>query len=160
MIKGSNILPKRLLTRVVVDSTSSLLPEHIGELPLSVVPLQLTVNDQIFEDGTELTTEDFYTRITVAGVNTSTSAPSPAAFEASFTADKTDVLCITVSSQFSATYDVARMAADNCQSSDPAQRIRLLDSATAGGALGLIALAAARAAKEGETLDRVFEIAS
>ena len=128
-------------------------------MPLSIVPLQITINDQNYKDYIEITSEEFYRQIAVAGVNTSTSAPSSAAFEASFTADKTDVLCITVSSQFSATYDVARMAADNCQSSDPAQRIRLLDSATAGGALGLIALAAARAAKEAETLDRVFEIA-
>mgnify|MGYP001233026532 CR=1 FL=1 len=153
-------MPNRLLTRVVVDSTSSLLPEVIGDLPLSVVPLQITLNDQNYKDSIDLTAEEFYRRIGIPGTNTSTSAPTPTAFETSFAADKTDVLCITLSSQLSATYNAARLAMNLCQSTDSAQRIWLLDSATAGGAQGLIALAAARAAIKGETLEGVFQIAS
>ena len=153
-------MPKPLLTRVVVDSTSSLLPEHIGELPLSVVPLQLMLDGQSYEDNVHLTAEEFYTRISIAGTTTSTSAPTPAAFETSFLADTTDVLCITVSSRLSATYDAARIAMDMCESSDFPKSIRVLDSATAGGAQALVALAAARAAQNGETLDGVCDIAN
>ena len=153
-------MPKSLLTRVVVDSTSSLLPEDIGDLPISVVPLQITLNDQDYKDSIDLTAEEFYRRISIAGTKASTAAPTPAAFETSFTADQTDVLCITLSSQLSATYNVARLAVDLCGSTGSAQRIRLLDSATAGGAQGLIALAAARSAMEGETLDSVFRTAN
>lgn len=153
-------MTKPFLTRVVVDSTSSLLPEHIGELPLSVVPLQLMLDGQSYEDNVHLTAEEFYTRISIAGTTTSTSAPTPAAFETSFLADTTDVLCITVSSRLSATYDAARIAMEMCQSSDSPQSIRLLDSATAGGAQALVALAAARAAQNGETLDEVCNIAN
>lgn len=156
----SDVLPKLLLTRVVVDSTSSLLPEDIGDLPISVVPLQITLDDQDYKDGIDLTAEEFYRRISIAGTKASTAAPTPAAFEKSFTADKTDVLCITLSSQLSATYNAARLAMELCESPESAQRLRLLDSATAGGAQGLIALAAARSAMEGETLERVFETAS
>ena len=153
-------MPRNLLARVVVDSTSSLLTEHIGALPLSVVPLQITLNDETYMDGVDLTAEEFYARITVAKTNTSTSAPTPAAFQNSFASDKTDILCITLSSQLSATYDAARIAMDICQSPDSDQSIRLLDSATAGGALGLIALAAARSASRGDTLEAVAETAT
>ena len=153
-------MPKSLLTRVVVDSTSSLLPEDIGDLPISVVPLQITLNDQDYKDSIDLAAEEFYRRISIAGTKASTGAPTPAAFEASFTADTTDVLCITLSSQLSATYNAARLAMELCESTESTQRIRLLDSATAGGAVGLIALAAARAAMEGQTLERVFETAT
>ena len=153
-------MPKQLITRVVVDSTSCLLSDHIGNLPLSIVPMQINLNGKNYEDSNELTAEEFYDRISLPGPNPSTSAPTPAAFEKAFAVDKTDVLCITVSSRLSATYAAARAAMDLRQSIDPSQRIWLLDSATAGGAQGLIALAAARAAMEGESLEEVFKVAN
>ena len=153
-------LPKRLLTRVVVDSTSSLLPDHIGDLPLSIVPLQITLDGQNYKDSTDLTAEEFYERIAVVGSKTSTSAPNPTAFETAFAVDKLNVLCITVSSKLSATYNAAQTAIKLRTSSLSSQRILLLDSGTAGGAQGLIALAAARAAMEGQSLEEVFTVAS
>ena len=48
---------------VIVDSTSSLTAEHIGDLPIEVVPLQLTVGERNYRDGVDLTPEAFYRQI-------------------------------------------------------------------------------------------------
>ena len=150
-------------TSVVVDSTISLSREQIGELPLTVVPLQVVLDGQTYQDGVDLSPDEFYRRQAAGHTMAQTSAPSPASFQEAFgnAADAgSDVLCITVSSQLSATYDAARTAVELTQESVRSQSIHLMDSKTAGGAEALVALAAARAAQEGKPLDEVVPIAT
>ena len=150
-------------TTVVVDSTVSLSADQIEGLPLTVVPLLVVLNGRSYRDGVDLTSEEFYRQIAVKGASAQTSAPAPAAFQAAF-ADAAvagnDVLCITVSSRLSATYNAAQTAMEMARESTPGQQIHLLDSATAGGAEALVALAATRAAQEGKSLQEVIETAT
>ena len=152
-----------LLTTVVVDSTVSLSRDQLEGLPLAVVPLQIILNGQSYQDGIDLTPDAFYRHVATSGATAQTSAPSPSAFQVAF-ADAavagTDVLCITVSSRLSATYDAARAAVELARAASPHQQIHVLDSRTAGGAEALIALAAARAAREGQALEDVVEVAT
>ena len=152
-----------LRTTVVVDSTASLAPEQIDGLPIAVVPLQIMIDGKNYLDGIDLTPEEFYQHIAASNATAQTSAPSPASFQAAFAdaaAAATDVLCITVSSRLSATYEAARGAIDLAQATSRHQQIHLLDSATAGGAEALVALSAARAAQEGKTLEEVEAVAT
>lgn len=146
-------------TTVVVDSTVSLSRDQIGELPLTVVPLQVVLDGSTYQDGVDLTADEFYRRLAASHTMAQTSASSPASFQEAFANAGTDVLCITVSSKLSATYDAARTAVELTQKSSPSQSIHLMDSRTAGGAEALVALAAARAALEGKPLDAVVHIA-
>ena len=147
-------------TTVVADSTISLSREQIGELPLAVVRLQVVLDGGTYHDGVDLTPDEFYQRLAKSYTMAQTSAPSPASFQKAFADAGTDVLCITVSSQLSATYDAARTAVELEQKSDSSQSIHLMDSKTAGGAEALVALAAARAAQEGKPLDEVVKVAT
>ena len=147
-------------TTVVADSTISLSREQIGELPLAVVRLQVVLDGGTYHDGVDLTPDEFYQRLAKSYTMVQTSAPSPASFQKAFADAGTDVLCITVSSQLSATYDAARTAVELEQKSDSSQSIHLMDSKTAGGAEALVALAAARAAQEGKPLDEVVKVAT
>ena len=95
---------------VIVDSTSSLTAEHIGDLPIEVVPLQLTVGERNYRDGVDLTPEAFYRQIVDETVPAQTAAPSPASYDAAFQrafASGRDVLCITTASKLSSTYSIA-----------------------------------------------------
>jgi DegV family protein with EDD domain len=152
-----------LRTTVVVDSTASLSRDQVEGLPLTIVPLQIALNGQSYQDGIDLTPDEFYRRIATSESTAQTSAPSPSSFQAAFAeaaATGTDVLCITVSSLLSATYDAARAAIELAQTTSPHQQIHLLDSGTAGGAEALVALAAARAAQEGKSLEEVEAVAT
>jgi DegV family protein with EDD domain len=90
------------------------------------------------------------------------SAPSPMDFikgyrEASNQAK--DILCITISSKLSTTYDAARVAVEQAGAELPGVTIEVLDSGTTTAAEGFVALAAARAAAEGKGLAEVIQAA-
>jgi DegV family protein with EDD domain len=144
---------------VVTDSTSSFSQDELEDMPLIVVPMNVVLNGRNYRDGIDITADEFYQHITATGDLPQTSAASPAGFHAAFKYAKTDVLCITVSSQLSATYDSARTAIELAKEENPTQRIELLDSGTAGGAQALVALVAARAANAGQTLEEVTKVA-
>ena len=147
---------------VVVDSAASL-PANAGSGPdLHIVPMQLNVGGKTYRDGEDLGPGQFYRLLgQVEGVPT-TSAPSPADFMGAFraaAAGTSSILCITVSPRFSATHDSARMAAQEALREKPDTRIELLDSESAAGGEGLIALEALRVARGGASLDEVLAAA-
>ena len=65
-------------------------------------------------------------------------------------------MCLTLSSNFSATYQAARAAAVLAGSRMPGIRVEVIDSQAAAGASGLIVLAAAQWAAKGYSLERVI----
>ncbi len=147
---------------VIVDSTSSLTAAHIGGLPIEVVPLQVSVDRRSYRDGVDIDAEEFYRLIMDDSVPAQTAAPSPAAFEDAFKrafAAGRDVLCITTTSKLSATYSIAAAALEVAGAAYPERRGVVVDSATAGGAEALVALAAARSAADGAELVAVEEVA-
>jgi DegV family protein with EDD domain len=103
---------------------------------------------QTFRDKIDLTTADFYQRLRTSKTLPKTGAPSLAAFEAEFREQlKTHdaVISVNLASRLSATYEVARKAA---QSVDP-QRISVVDSGSVSVCLGWLAEMAATTAQQG-----------
>ncbi len=66
-----------LRTTVVVDSTASLSRDQVEGLPLTIVPLQIALNGQSYQDGIDLTPDEFYRHIATSESTAQTSAPSP-----------------------------------------------------------------------------------
>ena len=69
------------------------------------------------------------------------------------------ILCITVSTKLSMMYDAAREAKKLAATEIPGTTIEIIDSYSATPSEGMIALAAARAAEEGKTLQEVIDVA-
>ncbi|MGH9044868.1 MAG: DegV family protein [Acidimicrobiales bacterium] len=122
---------------VVVDGGASL-PQDLDHLALAQVPMGLV---------------PLKTSAPGAAAPVS-SAPSPGSFlEAISAADQGDgAVIVTVATSLSASYDAARLAASM---SAGEHVVRLVDSATAACGEGLVALAAARAAALGASIDEV-----
>lgn len=125
----------------------------VESLHLGVVPMGLVVGDDVFRDG-EVDPEALLAR---TDQRVSTSAPTPGDVakvleDGLATADAAVVL--TVSSAMSATFDAARLAADAIDA-----EVRVVDTGTAAGGEGLVAVAAARAAAAGEDLPGVVAAA-
>ncbi|MGO9028365.1 MAG: DegV family protein [Acidimicrobiales bacterium] len=142
--------------RVVTDSASDLPAALAAQYDVAVVPLSIRFGSEEFVDGSVLSPDEFWARCAASAVLPETSAPSPGAFQDAFVAAADagydGVVCLTLSSGVSATYQSARTAADTVGDRIP---VRVVDSRTMTMGYGLVVLEAAELAATGATLDEV-----
>lgn len=143
---------------VVVDSTADIPPHLAAEVGLRVVPLLVRFGEQTYRDGVDLDAEGFLRLLTSTSTLPQTSQPPTTAFETVFREAieaGNDVVCLTIASRLSGTYNSARLAAEAVD----AARIHVIDSNTLTLHLGWGAIAAARAARNGANANDVTAIA-
>lgn len=146
--------------RIVTDSSCDLPAELADELGIEIVPLTIRFGDEEFIDREELTTAEFWTRCVGSSTLPETAAPAPGQFEAAYrrlAADgATGILVVSLSSALSATMQSAELAARSLgEDASLDVDIRVVDSRTVTIGLGTIAMACARAAIEGASIDEV-----
>ena len=145
---------------VVVDSSSCLPRALLEESDIYVVPHELIIDEQSFRDGIDIEPDEFYQLLQKNQKIPSTSSPKPDVFLEAFrsaSAVAENVVCITLSTNFSSTYNSASVAARMAEDELPGcHAITVIDSRAAAGAEGLIALEAARAAQGGADLEQVM----
>jgi DegV family protein with EDD domain len=137
---------------VVTDSAAALPADVAASHGVRVVPLVLHVGDDRYRDG-DIGLDELVARFDEP---ISTSAPAPGEFLAELepATDRGPVLVLTVAARMSTTHQSAVIAARQL-----GDRVVVLDTGTAAGAQGLIALAAARAANDGGDLADVVAVA-
>ena len=144
---------------VVVDSSSCLPPEMLRKWNITVVPHELIIDQRSFRDGVDIQPKEFYRLLSEGNSSTlTTAAPRPKHFLDAFLAAAElapNVLCLTLSAQFSATYQSACAAVALADGKMSGHSVKVVDSHAAAGGSGLIALAAARWASMGLKLDQV-----
>ena len=147
-----------MTVKIITDSTSDLPPELAKELGITVIPLYVHFGTDAYRDGIDLTTDDFYQRLTTDKTHPTTSVPPPAAYAEAYDklAKETDeIMVLTISRKLSATYDSAKQGLGERKSQS---RVELVDSRLSLMGLGLIAIAAAKAAKKGADLKEVLAL--
>ena len=110
--------------KIVLDSTSDLVPELLGKF--EIVPLTVNFGEEEFIDGVTITREEFYAKLIESDVIPTTSQATPEAFERVFkklVENGDEVLCITVASKLSGTYQSACIAAEEFPG-----KVRVIDS--------------------------------
>lgn len=141
---------------IVSDTASDLPPELAEEHGIELVPLTVRFGAEELVDRRDLAPADFWARLATSPVLPETAAPSPGAFEEAYRraagGGATGVVCVTISSSLSATYEAARLAAEAVS---PDVAVRVVDSRAVSLAEGTIAIVAARLAAEGKGLDEV-----
>ncbi len=144
--------------KVIVDSTSDLPPDVTERLGISVVPLNVHFGDETYQDGVEISADEFLQKLSSTRQMPKTSQPSPEQFRKAYEAaapDASGIVVVTISSKLSGTYNSATVAAR--EFSDVP--VRVIDSKSASMAAGFPAMAAAEASAEGASLDEVESIA-
>jgi DegV family protein with EDD domain len=154
---------ERNLQRVAIvsDTTACLLPEHVKEYGIAVVPLALIFEDKVYQDGIDISPADFYELLRQAKKLPTTSGSSPDPYlEAYEKASKKaeSIVCITEPSGFSAMFNSAKLAMDMARTTLAGVAIEVIECATAAAGLGLVTLAAARASASGKALKEVINI--
>jgi DegV family protein with EDD domain len=143
---------------VVTDSSAYIPEEALGGLTIPVIPLWVMWGDENFRDGVDIDPPAFYRRLQESELFPTTSQPAAGEFEDFFRqagvgADA--VVGVFITSKLSGT--VANALAAQARLSE--LTIRVVDSLSVSMGLGFIALAAARAAAAGKSLDAVVAAA-
>jgi len=139
--------------KIVTDSTSDLPREVAEELDITVVPVNVHFGDEVYQDGVDLSTDDFYRKLRTSDILPKTSAPAPGIFRETYehVAQGADaIVSIHVSDNLSAVLEAARVGCSGLQFP-----ISIIDSQTASMACGLLVITAARVAKEGASLKEI-----
>ncbi len=147
---------------IVTDSLACLTKELVEQYGIRVVPLSFYFGDKVYKDWVDITPSQAYELFLKDPESWFSSAPSPMDFLEAFrkVSDQTkNILCVTISSKLSTTYDVAQVAKGQAEAELPGTSIVVVDSQTTTAAEGFVALAAARAADEGKDLAEVAKTA-
>ncbi len=147
---------------VVTDSTSCLPPEIVKEYDIHVVPLYILYQGKSYRDGVDMTAQEVYRIMRRREDLPTTATAAVGDFLEAFrgTAKKAEsVLCITLTSILSKTFEAATAAKNLAKEELPGTVIEVFDSRAVGGALGFMVTEAARVAKAGGTLSAAVEAA-
>ncbi|HEY5251711.1 MAG TPA: DegV family protein [Acidimicrobiales bacterium] len=142
--------------RVVTDSACDLTPAMADANDVRVVPLAIRFGSEELIDREELSIKEFWDRVVTGPDMPETAAPSPGTFRQAYLdaaeAGCDGVVCITLSSGLSATFQAASTAAADLPVDMP---VRVVDSLTVTMGEGLLALTAADMARQGRSLDEI-----
>jgi DegV family protein with EDD domain len=142
---------------LVSDSSCDLAPDEIVGLNIEIVPLSIRFGNDEFIDRQDLTVEEFYDKMANSDVLPQTACPSPGAFEQAFQrateAGADSVICLTISSDLSNTFQSAQTGAAAFEGQI---QIHVIDSRTVSSGLGTLVLEAARVAVADVTPDSVI----
>jgi DegV family protein with EDD domain len=144
------------MIRLVTDSSCDLPAELVERHRITVVPLTIRFGTDEYVDRHDLTSDEFWMKLRTTAALPETAAPSAGSFLEAFTelaADGcTGVVVVCLSSEISATYQSAVIAAE--QAPIP---VKVVDSRMVSMALGFQVMAGAVAAEEGGDLQAVTD---
>lgn len=142
--------------QIVTDSSSDVPSALAAELGITIVPALVRFGEQSFLDGVEIDHDTFYRRLQEEHLFPTTSQPSPGQFAEAYDrlAPGADgILSIHLSPRLSGTFNSAQQGAKASSASCP---IEVVDSGSTSLGLGLVAVEAARLARNGASFEAVL----
>jgi len=137
--------------KIVTDSSCDLSMDLVTRHGITVVPMYINVGKKSFLDGVEMSHEQFYEGLPHFDHHPTTSVPGPGqlvqAYERLADGGATAIVSIHIGGALSAMVGIARLAAQETK-----VPVTVFDSGQLTLGTGLLALAAARAAAEGQPL--------
>lgn len=136
--------------RIVADSGCDLPSALADQYEITIVPVFVRFGEEMVSSA-ELTNEAFWQRVDSSTQAPGTSSPAPGTFYRAFqklVAAGHDVVCLTLPSKHSGTYNAAWLAAQ-----DFGDRVRVVDTGSFSLGMGLQVLAAAKEALAGRSVD-------
>ena len=148
-----------MTVKIVTDSTADLPDELVKEMGITVVPVYVRFGEEVLRDRVDISEDEFYERLTHDPVHPNTTQPTPQDFVDVYqklSKEADGIVSIHLTSKLSGTCNSALMARETVGKECP---IEMVDSETLSMALGLVVIAAAKAAKAGESMDKVVAAA-
>lgn len=149
-----------MAVKLVTDSTADIPPQVASALGIHVVPLYVHFGDEVYRDGVDLSSSEFYGKLATSKSLPTTATASPAEFAQIYdnlSEQSDEILVIVLSSELSATYEVALHGKE--LSREKGSWIEVIDSRLVLMPLGLVVIAAAKASQAGASMNQVMETA-
>lgn len=143
---------------IVTESACCLPPELARRYAIDILPIPYSLGDTEYRDGVDMTRAQFYDLLRTTHARLRTSPPSAGDYLQAWrgAAERgEDTLTISVDGSISTMSRSTRLALRLAADALPDARIRVVDSHSAGMGQGFVALAAARRAATGATLETV-----
>jgi DegV family protein with EDD domain len=141
------------MLHLVTDSSCDLPEDLVKKYNIHIVPLMVNIDGEFYQERVDITPQEFYNKMAASKELPRTSQPTPAAFLDVFTklSKSGPVLCITISSGLSGTYQSACLGKEMSGAD-----ITVFDSL--GGSLGhgLQVLKAAKLAESGHSINEII----
>ena len=144
--------------KIVTDSTCDLDKKTAQDLSIEIVPLNVHFGDEVYKDGIEINSDNFFDKLINGSIYPKTSQPSVGEFIDVYEKlgnDGSDIVSIHISDQLSGTINSARQAAKHLEGK---VKVHIIDSKQISISLGLITISAATAIKEGKELNEVLDL--
>jgi DegV family protein with EDD domain len=143
--------------KIVTDSTADIPPALLKKYDISFIPLKVCFGERTYLEDVDLEPMEFYKKLVTFNGLPSTSQPSPGEFYEFYkalTEDGASVISIHISSLMSGTSQSARIATSLL----PDREITVVDSKLVSFALGIVVIAAAKAAKMGKSKAEIMKL--
>ena len=142
--------------KILTDTGSNLreisnLPENIE---FDLIPLILHVDKKDYVDTPSIDVADLIESVK-ASKSSSSACPAPGAYAEKF-ADAENVICFTLSSEISGSYNSAELGKSIALEQNPDANIYIFNTRTAGGEMDLLAKKAVEFIQEGKNFDEVI----
>ena len=141
---------------IVTDSTADLTEEEVKQFEISIVPMNISIDDENYIDGVTITKEEFKEKMIASAELPKTAQPSIGRFVEVYDElgkNGDSVISIQMMRSISGTVDAARQAADITETN-----VTVVDSDFTSRSMGMIVKEAAKAAQEGKTVEEILEI--
>lgn len=147
-----------MTVKIVTDSGSDITQEAAKKLGIRVVPVYLRFGDEVYRDGVDIDSDEFYRGLMTSPVHPSTAAPSPGDFAKAYeeVAQETgEIVSIHITRKHSAVYNAALLGKETAEKKGC--HVEVIDSKGVTMWQGLVAIAAAKAAQAGDSLKQVVD---
>ena len=141
---------------IVTDSTADLTEEEVKQFEISIVPMNISIDDENYIDGVTITKEEFKEKMIASAELPKTAQPSIGRFVEVYDdlgKNGDSVISIQMMRSISGTVDAARQAADITETN-----VTVVDSDFTSRSMGMIVKEAAKAAQDGKTVEEILEI--
>lgn len=141
------------MIHVVTDSTADIPADFCRELDITVVPAHIIFGLQTYEDGINLTRDEFYQRLTTEAQLPTTSAPSAGEFVEVYQRLGGEIVSIHLAARLSAIYAAAHTAGHMVNNAN----VVVFDTTQVSMGIGWQVITAARAAEQGQSAAQIIQ---
>ncbi len=143
--------------KLITDSTSDMPARYLKQYDIAVAPLSVHFGEETFkDDGSEMTSEEFFEKLRSSKNLPTTSQVSPGEFVRlydEYLDDYDHIISIHLSSKLSGTYNAAHQAKEILST----DKIHVIDSKLVSFALGFAVIQGAKMIERAETVETVVD---
>ncbi|KLO25128.1 MULTISPECIES: DegV family protein [unclassified Marinitoga] len=143
------------MIKIITDSAADLPEQYIKKYDITVIPLNVEIDDCLYQDGYTISPDEFQNKMLSSKKLPKTSQPSPELFKNAFekyVSKGYEILCLTISSKLSGTIHAATLAKNMIKNNS---KIKIFDTLGASSGEGIQVIKAAEMAQNNFSIDYI-----